>query len=101
MVMAHPSWYSQAVLPNQMHAQLTELIGLKGNVGKRCIVMGLISSQEDGGLTLEDEAATVPIDVSHAKMHAGLVTGKLLASCSRLYQLLHRVARGLLFSLSV
>jgi hypothetical protein len=35
----------QATLPNQMHAQLTELNGLKGNVGKRCIIMGLISSQ--------------------------------------------------------
>lgn len=28
-----------------MHAQLTELNGLKGNLGRRCIVMGLISSQ--------------------------------------------------------
>lgn len=35
----------QATLPNQMHAQLTELNGLKGVVGQRCIVMGLISSQ--------------------------------------------------------
>jgi hypothetical protein len=35
----------QATLPNQMHAQLTELNGLKGNLGRRCIVMGLISSQ--------------------------------------------------------
>lgn len=58
-----------------MHAQLTELMGLKGSVGKRCIVMGLISSQEDGHLTLEHEGATVPIDVSHAKLHEGLVTG--------------------------
>jgi len=35
----------QATLPNQMHAQLTELNGLKGIVGQRCIVMGLICSQ--------------------------------------------------------
>lgn len=39
----------QATLPNQMHAQLTELNGLKGNVGRRCIIMGLISSQVGGG----------------------------------------------------
>ena len=60
-----------------MRAQLTELMGLKGSVGKRCIVMGLISTQEDGRLSIEDESATVPIDLSHATMHAGLVTGGL------------------------
>ena len=38
----------QATLPNQLHAQLTELNGLKGSVGRRCIVMGLISSQVGG-----------------------------------------------------
>lgn len=37
--------HTQATLPNQMHAQLTELNGLKGNVGRRCIIMGLITSQ--------------------------------------------------------
>lgn len=66
----------QAALPNQMHAELTELLGLKGSVGKRCIVMGLISSQEDGTLSIEDEGGSAPIDLSHAKMNAGLVTGR-------------------------
>lgn len=69
-------WLLQAVLPNQMHAQLAELTGLKGSVGKRCIVMGLISTQEDGGLALEDEGAVVPVDLTHAAVHAGIVTGE-------------------------
>lgn len=64
----------QATLPNQMHAQLTELNGLKGIVGQRCIVMGLICSQEDGTFALEDEAGTVPIDLTGARAAAGLVT---------------------------
>lgn len=64
----------QATLPNQMHAQLTELNGLKGNLGRRCIVMGLISSQEDGTFALEDEAGSVAIDLTGARAAAGLVT---------------------------
>eukprot|EP00879_Flechtneria_rotunda_P024714 GHRR01026220.1.p1 GENE.GHRR01026220.1~~GHRR01026220.1.p1 ORF type:complete len:186 (+),score=50.61 GHRR01026220.1:159-716(+) len=66
----------QATLPNLPHVNLTELTGLKGNVGKRCFVMGLISSQEDGQCTLEDQGAVVPIDLSNASVAGGLVTGR-------------------------
>lgn len=65
----------QAALPNQHHAELIELTGLKGRIGQRCIVMGMISSTEDGGCSLEDEGAVVSLELSSARIKDGLVTG--------------------------
>lgn len=72
----------QALPSCQPHAQLTELTGLKGAIGQRCIVMGIISSSEEGGTCIEDEGAVVPLDLSNARTTGGLITGRrtLLAS---------------------
>ncbi|KAF6263998.1 DNA polymerase epsilon, subunit B [Scenedesmus sp. NREL 46B-D3] len=63
-----------ALPAGQPHAQLTELTGLKGAIRQRCIVMGVISSSEEGGACLEDEGAVVPLDLSNARTTGGLVT---------------------------
>jgi hypothetical protein len=65
----------QALPSGQPHAQLTELTGLKGAIGQRCIVMGVISSSEEGGTCIEDEGAVVPLDLSNAKTTGGFITG--------------------------
>ncbi|KAF8057260.1 DPB2 [Scenedesmus sp. PABB004] len=65
----------QASMPqHRRHAEITELTGLKGNVGRSCIVMGLLGSQEDGAPTLEDEGAVLPVDLTHATVAGGLIT---------------------------
>eukprot|EP00877_Chromochloris_zofingiensis_P012640 jgi/Chrzof1/762/Cz01g27210.t1 len=57
-----------------MQAQLTELMALKGVVGQHRIVMGIISTSEDGSYTLEDVGATVPLNLSQAQVAAGFIT---------------------------
>ncbi|KAI8470951.1 MAG: DNA polymerase alpha/epsilon subunit B-domain-containing protein [Monoraphidium minutum] len=55
-------------------AQLTELMGLRGGGGGTCIVMGIIGSQEDGHLAIEDVGAKVPLDLSQARLASGFLT---------------------------
>jgi hypothetical protein len=74
----------QALPSGQPHAQLTELTGLKGAIGQRCIVMGVISSSEEGGSCIEDEGAVVPLDLSNAKTTGGLITGEKMVIFLRL-----------------
>jgi hypothetical protein len=72
----------QALPSGQPHAQLTELTGLKGAIGQRSIVMGIISSSEEGGTCIEDEGALVPLDLSSARTTGGLITGGCDAVCN-------------------
>lgn len=59
-----------------MHAQLTELNGLKGSVGRRCIVMGLISSQvgffKSDSVTCFVCQHVLALELSHGHAHAAL-----------------------------
>ncbi|GBF94898.1 hypothetical protein Rsub_08141 [Raphidocelis subcapitata] len=64
----------QAAAGAAPQAQLTELMGLKGSGGETCIVMGIIGSQEDGHLAIEDVGAKVPLDLSAAKLASGFLT---------------------------
>jgi len=71
----------QAAAGAAPQAQLTELMGLKGNAGETCIVMGIIGSQEDGHLAIEDVGAKVPLDLSEAKLASGFLTGGWVLGC--------------------
>jgi DNA polymerase epsilon subunit 2 len=59
---------------HHQHVALTEIMGLKGCVGERHIVMGLLSTSDDGQYVLEDAGAAVPLDLSGATVASGLVT---------------------------
>jgi hypothetical protein len=58
-----------------VQVQLSELVGLKGSVGQRRVVMGIIGTSEAGSFTLEDTGGLVPLDLSQATVAAGFVTG--------------------------
>lgn len=53
-------------------------MALKGVVGQHRIVMGIISTSEDGSYTLEDVGATVPLNLSQAQVAAGFITGEIV-----------------------
>jgi hypothetical protein len=59
---------------HHQHVALTEIMGLKGCVGERHIVMGLLSTSEEGNFLLEDGGAAVPLDLSRSTVASGLVT---------------------------
>lgn len=59
---------------------LTELKSLAGCAGSSKIVMGCISKADEGRYILEDESASVPVDLSGAETTAGFFTGALLAT---------------------
>lgn len=61
--------------------QLCDIASLRGATGVTRYVLGAISAGEGGGLVLEDEGASVPLDVSEADTAAGFYTGK--AQCPR------------------
>lgn len=61
--------------PLAAQAHLTELMGLKGSLGQRRIVMGCIRSTPDGSYMLEDAGSSVPLDLESAELAAGFVTG--------------------------
>ena len=74
LVLMHCSSLHIGTIP-PLQVQLSELVGLKGSVGQRRVVMGIIGTTEAGSFTLEDTGGTVPLDLSQATVAAGFVTG--------------------------